>query len=86
MQVGVQFSGSVPASSTRKWFTHSWPATWHVVWYCIPLSPIQDANAQLEWKIQVERQTVDKVKYYVEVKNLTGAVITFEARYAILNL
>jgi hypothetical protein len=30
-RLGVQFRGDVPASSTRRWFTHSWPADCHVV-------------------------------------------------------
>ncbi|CAN5920499.1 hypothetical protein BH24BAC1_BH24BAC1_18530 [soil metagenome] len=86
MQVGIQFSGSVGANGTQTWFTHSWPAHWHVVWYCVPTSPIVDGNAQLEWKIKVTRQTSDKIKYFIEVKNLTGGTIQFEARYAILNI
>ncbi len=86
MQVGVQFSASVAANATGLWFTHSWPAAWHVVWYCIPTAPIVDGNAQLEWKIKVDRQAADKVKYFIEVKNLTGGVVNFEARYAIANL
>jgi hypothetical protein len=86
MQVGTQFSGSVSANGTATWFTHSWPATWHVVWYCIPTSPIVDGNAQLEWKVKVDRQASDKIKYFIEVHNLTGASISFEARYAILNV
>ncbi len=86
MQVGIQFSGSVGANGTQTWFTHSWPAHWHVVWYCVPTSPIVDGNAQLEWKIKVTRQTSDKIKYFIEVNYLTGGTIQFEARYAILNI
>ncbi len=86
MQVGVQFSGTVSANGTASWFTHSWPAAWHVIWTCVPTAPIVDGAAQIEWKIKVDRQASDKVKYFVEVKNLTAAPVSFEARYAIANL
>jgi hypothetical protein len=86
MQVGVQFSGAVAANGTATWFTHSWPAAWHVIWYCVPTSPIVDGGAQIEWKIKVDRQAASLVKYFIEVKNLTGGTVNFEARYAILNL
>jgi hypothetical protein len=86
MQVGVQFSGAVGAGGTGTWFTHSWPATWHVIWYCVPTSPIVDGPAQIEWKVKVDRQAASLVKYFIEVKNLTGGTVNFEARYAILNL
>lgn len=86
MQTGVQFSGSLAANATGSWFTHSWSAAWHVVWYCVPTSPIVDGAAQIEWKVQVDRQAADKVKYFIVVKNLTGGPVNFEARYAILNI
>lgn len=86
MQVGVQFQGSVPANSTRRWFTHSWPANWHVVWYCVPLSPAIDGPEQIEWKVQVCRQAAGLVKYFIEARNVSGNNITFEARYCILNV
>ena len=86
MQVGVQFSGTVGANGTASWFTHSWPAAWHVIWYCVPTSPIVDGNAQVEWKVKVDRQAAALVKYFIEVRNLTAGPVNFEARYAILNV
>ncbi|MEO6915766.1 MAG: hypothetical protein ABI151_09075 [Chitinophagaceae bacterium] len=86
MQTGVQFTGTVAANASAKWFTHSWQAAWHVVWYCVPVAPIVDGNAQIEWKVQVDRQAADKIKYFIEVKNLTGGPVSFEARYAIINI
>jgi hypothetical protein len=86
MQTGVQFSGTVAPNTSARWFTHSWAAAWHVVWYCVPTAPIVDGNPQLEWKVQVDRQAADKIKYFIEVKNLTGLPVSFEARYAILNV
>ena len=35
-RLGVQFRGAVPASTTRRWFTHSWPADCHVEWTVVP--------------------------------------------------
>src|SRR5690606_14386549 len=35
---GVQFTGSVPAGQTRRWFTFNWPAHWHVLWTVVPTS------------------------------------------------
>lgn len=78
---GVQFSGSVSARATRRWFTHSWPSHWYVVWMVVPTSP---TNARLEWKIQAERQDHTKIKYFIEVKNLSAVSIQFEARYTVL--
>jgi hypothetical protein len=85
MQLGVQFSGSVAANSSRRWFTHSWPQEWRVVWMVVPTSPVQDQAAQIEWKVQVERQTSTLVKYYLEVKNLSNRTVNIEARYAVLD-
>jgi hypothetical protein len=85
MQLGAHFSGSVAANSTQSWFTHSWPAEWHVVWMVVPTSPIQNSAPQLEWKVEVERQTAELLKYFIAVKNLTGGAVNFEARYAVLS-
>ena len=55
-----------------QWFTHSWPSHWFVVWYVVPTAPVQDRAAQIEWKVQVERQSTSLLKYYIEITNLTG--------------
>jgi hypothetical protein len=84
MRVGVQFSGTVQANQTRRWFTHSWPAAWHVVWYVVPRSPRPGA-AQIEWEVDVERASAANVTYWITVRNLTAADAQIEARYAVLN-
>lgn len=81
---GVQFTGSVPANSSRRWFTHSWPAHWYVMWTMIPTAPVIDGDAQLEWKVQVNRQSGGLLKYFLEVRNLTGGSISFQARFDVL--
>jgi hypothetical protein len=81
---GVQFRSSVSAGATRRWFTHSWPSHWYVVWTVVPTAPVQDSAAQIEWKVQVERQTETLLKYYIEIKNLSSRTVNIEARYNVL--
>ena len=51
MRVGVQFTGSVAAGRTHRWYTWGWPAHWHVVWYVVPTSPRRGAP-QIEWDVE----------------------------------
>ena len=81
---GTQFSGSVPASSTRTWFTHSWPSHWFVVWTIVPTSPVVDGPAQLEFTVRTTRQAERLLKYHLSIRNLTGGAINFVARYDVL--
>jgi len=83
--LGTQFSGSLTPGQTRTWFTHSWNANSHVVWMCVPTSPVVDGPAQVEWTVKNTRQAVGLVKWFITVKNLTGSNLAFQARYAILN-
>jgi hypothetical protein len=84
MTTGVQFTGSLGPNATQRWFTHSWPTAWHVVWYMQPTSPAPGAP-QVDWDVAVERASATLCTYWITVKNLTAANITFEARYAVLN-
>jgi hypothetical protein len=84
MRVGTQFTGNLPAGATGRWFTHSWPADWHVTWYVMPTSPRSGAP-QTEWEVDVERASSTHVTYWLTVKNLSPAPLTFEGRYAVLN-
>jgi hypothetical protein len=52
MQVGTQFTGTVAAGGTGRWFTHSWSPAQHVVWTVVPTTPGPGA-AQIEWDVQV---------------------------------
>lgn len=85
MRLGVQFTGNIAANSTRRWFTHSWPEAWRVLWMVVPTGPTQDTAAQVEWKVQVERQAPTLLKYYIEIKNVSARPIDIQARYAILD-
>ena len=59
---GVQFTATIPANATRRWFTHSWPFHWFVVWTVVPTNPAIDGPEQSEWKIQITRQTETLLK------------------------
>lgn len=81
---GTQFSGSVPAGSTRTWFTHSWPSHWFVVWTAIPTAPVVDGPAQLRLTVRTTRQAERLIKYHLSIQNLTGSPLNFTARYDVL--
>ena len=83
MTTGVQFTGSLAPNASQRWFTHSWSAAAHMVWYMVPTSP-QSGAPQLEWSVAVERADATHCTYWITVKNLTNANLTFEARYAIM--
>jgi hypothetical protein len=84
MWTGVQFTGTLGAGATQRWFTHSWPAQWHVVWYVVPTSP-RTGGPQVDWDVAVERSNATQCTYFITVKNLTSNPVTFEARYAVMS-
>jgi hypothetical protein len=84
MRTGVQFTGTVNGGATRRWFTYGWPVAWHAVWYMMPTSA-QPGGPQLDWEVAVERANATQCTYWITVKNLTGNVVSFEARYAVLS-
>ena len=84
MRVGVQFTGTIAANATQRWFTFNWPATWHVVWYVVPTSPRVGAP-QIEWQVAVERASSTNITYWITIRNLTSSPVNIEARYAVLN-
>ena len=50
----------------------------------MPTAPIQDGNAQIEFKIQADRQAFGLLKYFIQVKNLIAQPVTVEARFCVL--
>lgn len=81
---GIQFSGTVPASSTRQWMTSGWPADLAIAWSVVPTT--QGSNGpQLETKVQVEKTGDGTLSYWISVTNLTSADVDFESRYVALN-
>ena len=82
-RLGVQFRGAVPASSTRRWFTHSWPADCHVEWTVVPTT-VRPGAPQIQWDVHAERASTGFVTYWISITNLTTAQVDIEARYAVL--
>ncbi len=82
--IGVQFNGTLPANATRRWFTHSWPAHWHVDWNIVPVTPRASGGPQIDWNLQVQRSSDRRMTYWFTVRNLTPQEINIEARYAVL--
>jgi len=80
---GVQFTGTVGAGQTERWFTWGWPAHWHVVWTVVPTTPGPGAP-QIKWRVQTERASDSQITYWINVSNLSGALVNIEARYAVL--
>ena len=81
---GVQFTGSLAANASNRWFTFNWPATWHVVWTVMPVT-VRAGAPQLSWTVQVERASAEYVTYWITVRNLTPSALTFEGRFAVLS-
>ena len=84
MTTGLQFTGSLTANQTQKFFTWGWNPALHVVWYMMPVTPKSGAP-ELQWSVGVERANATQCTYWITVTNLTSVAITFEGRYAILS-
>ena len=83
MTTGVQFTGSLTANQTAKWFTYDWNPANHVVWYMVP-DTVNTTVPEVQWSVAVQRASNTAVTYWITVTNLTAATVTFEGRYAIL--
>lgn len=81
---GVQWSGSLAANASGRWFTWGWPATWHMIWTVMPTTP-QPGAPQVGWTVEVERGDAERATYWITVRNLTSQPLQFEGRYAILS-
>ena len=84
MRVGVQFSGTVAAGSTHRWFTYAWPPAWHVVWTVVPTTPNPGAP-QIEWDVAVQRSSPTATSYWITINNLSAAPVDIEARFEVMN-
>ena len=82
---GVQWTGNLGPNATGRWFTWGWPAAWHVIWTVMPTSNTP-GGPQVSYVTQVERASSEFATYWITVRNLTNAPLTFEGRYAILSL
>lgn len=84
MWTGIQFSGSLAAGATGRWFTFGWPTSWHVVWYMIPTT-VHSGSPELDWSVAVEKYDSTHATYWLTVNNKANIPITFEGRFAVLN-
>lgn len=84
MYTGVQFTGTLGAGGSNRWFTFGWNAAKHVVWYMMPTTPRSGAP-ELSWTVEVERADANACTYWITVRNLAPVSVNFEARYAVLN-
>ncbi len=82
---GVQFTGTVAANQSHRWFTFNWPAWWQTLWTVMPTT-INTTGAQLSWSVQVQRSSGAYITYWVTVTNKTNVPVNFEARYQTLGL
>jgi hypothetical protein len=80
---GVQFTGTLAANQTQRWFTFNWPATWHIVWTVMPTT--FNTVAQITLSMQVQRSSAEFVTYWLTVQNLTAVPVNFEGRFCILS-
>lgn len=83
-RVGVQWTGTVPAGATGRWFTFNWPEWELVDWRMLPTVPRPGAPA-LSWKVDIERASGNYLTYWISVTNLTNADVAFEGRYCVLS-
>jgi photosystem II stability/assembly factor-like uncharacterized protein len=81
---GVQWSGTLTGNETKRWVTHSWPATWNVVWTVMPTS-VRPGGPQVSWTVQVERASPEHVTYWLNVRNLSPDAVNVEGRFCILS-
>ncbi|MGP4113432.1 hypothetical protein ACTWP5_21280 [Streptomyces sp. 4N509B] len=83
-RTGVQFTGTLGALTSGRWFTFNWPASWHVIWYAVSTTPASGV-IQVDSSWAVERASVDYITYWVTIRNLSNASINIEGRYSVLN-
>jgi hypothetical protein len=84
MTTGVQFTGTLAANATNRWFTFNWNPANHIIWYMVPTT-VKNGAPELQWSVAVERASATTCTYWITVTNLTNVQITFEGRYAILS-
>lgn len=84
MWTGTQWTGSLTAGASGRWFTFGWPAKWHVVWYMMPAT-VRNGAPELDWSVAVERADPSNSTYWITVTNRASVPITFEGRYTVMS-
>jgi subtilisin family serine protease len=83
-RAGIQFRGVIPAADSRTWYTHEWPADWHVIWRVLPVD-YGSQGPQVSWDVEIERTADRTLTYWITVRNLRNKVIEVEGHYVVLN-
>jgi hypothetical protein len=83
-RTGVQFTGTLNAGQTKRWFTFGWPVEWHVIWHAMSRSP-RNGVVQIEFSTAIERASFEHVTYYITIKNVSNEHVDVEGRFAVLN-
>lgn len=81
--VGTQFTGTVAANSSARWYTFNWASWQQVAWTMMPTT-VNSADAQLTWSVAVQRTAGSYITYWITVTNSTNAAVNFQARYVVL--
>jgi hypothetical protein len=81
--VGVQFTGTLQANQTQRWFTYNWPAHWHVLWTVVPTTPRPGAP-EIRYNVEVERASDRFITYWITISNLTNIPVNIDGRFAVL--
>lgn len=82
---GVQFTGTLQANQSQRWFTFNWPAWWQTLWSVMPTT-VNTTGSQLTWSVAVQRASGANITYWITVTNQTNTAVSFEARYQTLGL
>ena len=81
---GTQWFALIEGHQTQLWFTWGWPASQHVLWNIMPLTPCP-GGAQLTWDVAVERANTTQATYWITVKNLSADRVRFAGRFDVLS-
>jgi hypothetical protein len=81
--VGKQFTGTVAANASHRWFTFNWPAWQQVFWTVMPTT-VDTASPQLTCSVEVQRSSGAFITYWITIANTTNVPVTFDARYEVL--
>ena len=80
---GTQFTGTVPAKSSSRFFTFNWPAWQQVAWTVMPTT-MAAANPQLSWSVAVQRAAGAFVTFWITIANSSATPVSFEGRFVVL--
>jgi hypothetical protein len=81
---GTQWYGLIEGNQTQRWYTWGWPASSHLAWNIMPLTPCP-SGAQLTWSVAVERASPSQATWWITVTNLSAERVRFSGRFNVLS-